>query len=39
MGLRHDGRTNPNEEYYQGQRDPNNPISWGPIMGALPWLV
>lgn len=28
FGLQHDGRTNPQEEYYAGQGD------WGPIMGV-----
>eukprot|EP00045_Choanoeca_perplexa_P006878 m.59957 g.59957 ORF g.59957 m.59957 type:complete len:750 (-) comp13831_c0_seq1:391-2640(-) len=38
LGLSHDGRDFPgtfnDEEYYQGERVPSNPISWGPIMGT-----
>jgi hypothetical protein len=32
LGLHHDGRTSPVEEYYAGQG--TSPVSWGPIMGA-----
>ena len=40
LKLGHDGRdfTNkPDEEYYRGNPDPSNPISWAPIMGR--WSV
>ena len=30
--LRHDGRTSPQEEYYDGHG--TSPVSWGPIMGS-----
>lgn len=32
MGLSHDGRANPYEEYFEGQG--SGPTSWAPIMGA-----
>ncbi len=32
LGLRHDGRTSPTEEYYAGHG--SGAVSWGPIMGA-----
>ncbi|MFM7180782.1 MAG: choice-of-anchor D domain-containing protein [Verrucomicrobiales bacterium] len=32
FGLRHDGRSNPVEEYYTGQGD--GAVGWAPIMGA-----
>jgi alpha-tubulin suppressor-like RCC1 family protein len=32
VGLRHDGRRSPSEEYYLGQG--SGPLSWAPIMGA-----
>lgn len=32
LGLHHDGRTNPVEEYFAGHGE--GPVSWGPIMGA-----
>lgn len=32
MGLSHDGRDNPYEEYFEGQG--SGPTSWAPIMGA-----
>jgi hypothetical protein len=33
LALRHDGRTNPAEEYYEGHGAADSPTSWGPIMG------
>lgn len=32
LGLRHDGRTSPSEEYYQGHGE--GALSWAPIMGV-----
>ena len=32
MGLSHDGRGS--DTYYQGDRNPSDPTSWGPIMGT-----
>ncbi len=32
LGLRHDGRTSPSEEYFQGHGD--GALSWAPIMGV-----
>ena len=32
LGLGHDGRVNPTEEYYRGTRD-GTATSWAPIMG------
>jgi len=34
LGLSHDGRTTPVEEYYEGHGVGNSLISWGPIMGT-----
>ena len=34
LGLRHDGRTNPAEEYYLGHGNPDSETGWAPIMGA-----
>ena len=37
LGLTHDGREFPDtyavEGYYEGDLEPNNPLSWGTIMG------
>jgi hypothetical protein len=39
FNLGHDGRDFPgknrDEEYFAGNPDPNNPVSWGPIMGRF----
>ncbi|HEX6986265.1 MAG TPA: M12 family metallo-peptidase, partial [Planctomycetaceae bacterium] len=35
LGLSHDGRTSPLEEYYGGHGSPLDPTSWAPIMGAF----
>jgi hypothetical protein len=41
LGLSHDGRDFPgknnDEGYFAGNPDPNNPVSWAPIMGRLSW--
>lgn len=34
LGLRHDGRTTPSEEYFYGHTHTPTNVSWGPIMGA-----
>jgi len=35
--LHSDGRNldTTQEEYYKGDADPGNPVSWGPIMGIV----
>ncbi len=33
LGLNHDGRTSPLEEYYAGHGNPADVTSWGPVMG------
>jgi hypothetical protein len=33
LGLSHDGRTNPQEQYYSGHGNPADVTSWGPVMG------
>jgi len=42
LALAHDGRDFPgkdeDEEYFEGNPDPNNPVSWAPIMGKS-WLL